>query len=130
MSRTMESTGFQPRGTMFALLGVAGRPVSLGVEVAASIRARLLGWLGRVQPPAGRGLWIAPCDAVHTIAMRFPIDLVFVDRIGRILRIDAWVKPWRARVCLGAYSVIELAAGEAARLGLRVDDRLERRSVA
>lgn len=130
MSRAMEGAGFQPRGTMFALLGVTGRPVSLGVEVATSIRARLIGWLGRVQPPSGRGLWIAPCDAVHTIAMRFPIDLVFVSRAGLVLRIDARVKPWRARVCLGAYSVIELPAGEAARLGLRAGDHLERRSIA
>ncbi|HWS74324.1 MAG TPA: DUF192 domain-containing protein [Quisquiliibacterium sp.] len=129
MNRTMEGLVVAPRGAAFALLGVEGRPVNLGVEVAASIRQRLRGWLGRVQAPRERGLWIVPCDAVHTMAMKFPIDLVFVNGGGRILRIDAAVPPWRVRVCLGAHSVIELEAGQAARLGLVVGDCLERRRV-
>lgn len=129
MNRTMDGLVVAPRGAAFALLGVAGRPVTLGVEVASSIRQRLRGWLGRVQAPRERGLWIAPCDAVHTMAMRFPVDLVFVNGAGRILRIDPAVRPWRIRICLGAHSVIELAAGEAARLGLAQGDCLERRGV-
>lgn len=129
MNRTMEGLVVAPRGAAFALLGVEGRPVTLGVEVAGSIRQRLRGWLGRKQAPPERGLWIVPCDAVHTVAMRFPIDLVFVDGGGRVLRIDAAVRPWRVRVCLGAHSVIELAAGQAARLGLAAGDCLERRRI-
>lgn len=129
MNRTMEGLVVGPRGTAFALLGVEGRPVNLGVEVAGSIRQRLRGWLGRVQAPRERGLWLVPCDAVHTMAMRFPVDLVFVDGGGRILRIHSAVPPWRVRICLGAHSVIELAAGQAASLGLAVGDCLERRRV-
>lgn len=129
MNRTMEGLVVVPRGTAFALLGVEGRPVNLGVEVAGSVGQRLRGWLGRTQAPPERGLWLVPCDAVHTMAMRFPVDLVFLDGGGRILRIHAAVPPWRARLCLGAHSVIELAAGQAARLGLSVGDRLERRRV-
>lgn len=129
MNRAMDELVLMPRGTAFALLGVDGRAVNLGVEVAASVRKRLRGWLGRTQAPPERGLWLMPCDAVHTIAMRFPIDLVFVDARGRILRIDADVPPWRLRMCLGAHSVIELAAGHAARLALAVGDCLERRRI-
>jgi uncharacterized membrane protein (UPF0127 family) len=129
MNRTMEGLVAGPRGAAFALLGVEGRPVNLGVEVAGSIRQRLRGWLGRMQAPRERGLWLVPCDAVHTMAMRFPVDLVFVDGGGRILRIHAAVPPWRVRICLGAHSVIELAAGQAASLGLAVGDCLERRRV-
>lgn len=129
MNRTMEGLVMAPRGAAFALLGVEGRPVNLGVEVASSIRQRLRGWLGRMSPPGERGLWIVPCDGVHTMAMRFPIDLVFVNGAGRILRIDRGVPPWRVRICIGAHSVIELAAGQASRLGLGVGDCLERRTV-
>ncbi|MGD9872449.1 MAG: DUF192 domain-containing protein [Thauera sp.] len=129
MNRTMEGLVVGPRGTAFALLGVEGRPVNLGVEVAGSIRQRLRGWLGRMQAPPERGLWLVPCDAVHTMAMRFPVDLVFIDGGGRIRRIDSAVPPWRFRVCLGAHSVIELAAGQATRLGLSAGDCLERRRV-
>jgi len=116
-------------GTAFALLGVAGRPTILGVQVAAGFRARLCGWLGRAAAPPSRGLWIAPCDSVHTFAMRFAIDLVFVDAVGVVKRIDRGVRPWRIRVCVGAVSVVELAAGRASVLGIRVGDRLELRGV-
>ena len=114
------------RAAAFMLLGVAGRPATLGVDIARSFRSRLRGWLGRTEAPSARGLWIVPCDAVHTFALRFPIDVVFVDAAGRILRIDASVPPWRVRACLGAYSVIELAAGQAGRMGLVAGDRLQR----
>jgi len=117
------------RGSAFALLGVVGRPVTIGVQVASGFRERLVGWLGRGAPPQGRGLWIAPCDGVHTFAMRFAIDVVFVDADGRVRRVDHRVVPWRARLCIGAYSVIELAAGEVEALGIVAGDVLETRSV-
>jgi len=117
------------RGSAFALLGIAGRPTTLGVQVATGFRARLVGWLGRRSAPRGRGLWIAPCDGVHTFAMRFPVDLVFLDAAGRVRRVDHRVPAWRIRVCLGAHSVIELAAGQAQELRIAVGDRIEIRSV-
>lgn len=69
---------------------------------------------------------IAPTDAlllprtrsVHTAGMRFPLDLVWIDRNGRIARVDLAVRPWRLRACGRAVSVLELPAGRglAARL--------------
>ena len=113
----------------FALIGVAGRPTTFGVRVAGTFRARLAGWLGLRAVPRAGGLWIVPCDGVHTFAMRFPIDVVFVDAAGRVLRIDCAVAPWRVRICIGAHSVIELAAGQAGALGISRGDRLETRRV-
>lgn len=107
---------------------VRGRPVSVSIEVAASLRARAVGWLGRRQAPIDHGLWLLPCNAVHTCTMRFPIDLLFLGRGGRVLRIDSQVPPWRFRIRPGAHSVVELPAGDAARLGIRVGDCLERRA--
>jgi hypothetical protein len=114
------------RAAAFMLLGVSGANATLGVDVARSWRARLRGWLGRREAPASRGLWLVPCDSVHTFAMRFPVDLVFVNATGRILRVDHRVPPWRVRFCLGAYSVIELAAGRAEAMKLLAGDQLER----
>jgi uncharacterized protein len=56
--------------------------------------------------------------------MRFPIDAVFVDGDNRVLRIAADLKPWRMAACRGAKAVVELGAGECARVGLREGDRL------
>ena len=112
------------------LVGVRGQPGGILVEIARSVRTRLRGWLGRREAPVGRGLWLMPCDAVHTFAMRFPVDLVFVDAAGRILRIDRRVPPWRVRLCIGAYSVVEFEAGIAEILGLAAGDELELREEA
>ena len=98
----------------------AGIAHGLCLQRAGHLGARLRGLLGRDGLPAGTGLWIKSCNAVHTVGMRFTIDIVFLDRGDRVLRIDPCVVPWRVRWCARARSVVELAAGEAARVGLAV----------
>lgn len=79
---------------------------------------RALGLIGRRSLAPGQGLLIPRCAAIHTVGMRFPIDIVFVDRRGDVLRIDDCVPPFRFRVCRGAEAVVELAAGASGRLFL------------
>jgi uncharacterized membrane protein (UPF0127 family) len=90
---------------------------------AQSFFQRLAGLMGRASLPPHEGLWIARCGSVHTCFMRFPIDVVFLDREHRILRIQAGLKPWRMAACRGARSVIELTAGEAARRGWQAGEQ-------
>jgi hypothetical protein len=58
---------------------------------------------------------IAPSNAVHTFVMRFPIDLAFVTRDGRVVKTRSGVRPWRVAAAFRAYAVIELPAGTLAR---------------
>jgi uncharacterized membrane protein (UPF0127 family) len=81
------------------------------VEIAESGARRSRGLLGRKGLGPGEGLWIVPCEAVHTFGMQFSIDLVYLDREHRIRKIRKNVRPWRLSACLPAHSVIELAAG-------------------
>jgi uncharacterized membrane protein (UPF0127 family) len=81
------------------------------MEVANSGPRRSKGLLGRAQLAPGEGLWILPCEAVHTFFMQFPIDLVYLDRKNRIRKIRNAVPPWRLSACLTAHSVLELASG-------------------
>ena len=81
------------------------------MEVADHGAKRTKGLLGRKGLGPGEGLWILPCEAVHTIGMQFTIDLVFLDRRHRIRKVRSNVPPWRMSACLSAHSVIELAAG-------------------
>lgn len=74
-------------------------------------RSRRKGWLGRTSAPLGEAIWILPCEAIHCFFMRFPIDVLFLDRDLRIVQVRRSVKPWRIAVCLKAYSVIELPEG-------------------
>ena len=67
---------------------------------------------------------IKPASSVHTWFMRFPIDVVFLDRQLTVLKVRTHMRPWRAASRFGAKSALELAAGECDRLGLEVGDRL------
>ena len=112
-------------GTRFALaLESSGHVVVPELEVAVESAARKKGLLGRDELAQGCGLVIAPTNAVHTFFMRFPIDILFVTRAGELIKISRAVRPWRAAAALRGYAVVELAAGGAARAGLRVGDRV------
>jgi uncharacterized protein len=81
------------------------------VEIADTGRTRRKGLLGRRSLSAGEGLWITPCESVHTWFMQFPIDLVYLNCKRRIEKLRSGVVPWRLSACLSAGSVLELAAG-------------------
>lgn len=84
------------------------------VERADSFRLRLLGLMFRPRLEPGGGLWLEPCRSVHTHFMRFPIDLLFLGREGRVLRVIRGLLPWRiSPVVPGAVAVLELPAGAA-----------------
>ena len=80
-------------------------------ELADSSASRRKGLLGRKLLGRGEGLWILPCESVHTFGMRFPIDLVYMDRKHRVRKVRSDVPPWRVSACFSADSVLELAAG-------------------
>jgi uncharacterized membrane protein (UPF0127 family) len=95
------------------------------VEVADYGAKRRKGLLGREMLSRGEGLWIVPCEAVHTFGMKFPIDLVYLDRDKRVKKIRNNMPPWRISVCLSAHSVLELSSGSIRRTGTKPGDRLE-----
>lgn len=70
------------------------------------------------------GLWINPCEAVHTFGMRIPLDVVFLDRALRVKKIASHLKPQRIAFCLTARSVLEIKAGIATDSGLQCGDQL------
>ena len=85
---------------------------------------RLRGLLGRRSLEPGDGLWLAPGNSIHMFFMRFAIDAVFVDRDGVVLDVVPGLRPWRMAMRRGAKAVLEVAAGEAERLGLAPGDRV------
>ena len=95
------------------------------VEVADHGATRRKGLLGRSGLPAGEGLWIVPCESVHTFGMKFPIDLVYLDRKKKVKKVRSGVPPWRLSACLSAHSVIELASGTILMTQTRPGDTLE-----
>lgn len=111
------------RGTL-TLRREDGRIVCETVEVADTPRRRLKGLLGRSSLNPGAGIVLRPGFSIHTAFMRFPIDAVFLDHDLVVLRIEQTMRPFRTASCRGAREVVELAAGECARRGLTVGDRV------
>jgi len=95
------------------------------LEVANQGATRRKGLLGRSGLEAGEGLWIRPCEAVHTFFMNFPIDLVYLDRAHRIRKVRKSVPAWRLSACLSASSVLELPSGCIDATQSRCGDKLE-----
>ena len=95
------------------------------MEVADSAAKRNKGLLGRKCLAPGEGMWIRPCEAVHTFWMRFPIDLVYLDRKNQIRKLVSAVPPWRLSGCLRAHSVLELPSGTIRETQTQPGDTLE-----
>jgi uncharacterized membrane protein (UPF0127 family) len=95
------------------------------LEVADSAPKRSKGLLGRKLLAPGEGMWIVPCESIHTFAMKFPIDLVYLDRNHRIKKVKNAVPPWRLSACLSAHSILELPAGAIRNTQTQAGDQLE-----
>jgi uncharacterized membrane protein (UPF0127 family) len=98
--------------------------VASRVQLALSRRERRKGLLGRDRLDADEALLLSPCFSVHTVSMRFPIDVAFVDRAGRVVRLVHRLQPWRVAASVRAHRVIELPAGRLQACGVALGDRL------
>jgi uncharacterized membrane protein (UPF0127 family) len=104
------------------------REIVLGdkVRTAGTFLSRLAGLLGTAAIGEGEGLWIVPCRSVHTVGMRYPIDVAFLDAGGVVVGILEGFPPNRVgRVVPGARGALELPAGTLAATGTATGDRLE-----
>ena len=73
--------------------------------------------------PAGGGLVIEPCSSIHMFFMRYPLDILFLDKQGKVVFMYRGIKPWRlGRVVRGARLAIELPEGTIAESGTQIGD--------
>jgi uncharacterized protein len=87
--------------------------------LAETALSRCRGLLGRSGLSSGEGMLLRPASSVHTAFMLFAIDVVFLDRADRVVKVADDLGPWRMAGCRGARAALELPAGEARRRGLR-----------
>ncbi len=110
---------------MRLLNATSGTVLATAVERATNAWTRGVGLLPRKKVEPHEGLWIGGCSAVHTIGMRATIDLYFLDKDHRVLKIAAAVPPNRFAVtCRNAVTVVELGAGDDLARDVLVGDRL------
>jgi uncharacterized protein len=101
--------------------------VSLGadIDVADTSAKRRTGLLRHSGLAPGEGLLIAPCEAVHTFGMKFPIDVVFLDKAKRVVKVSPHLRRSRIAFRLRAAYVLELPAGTIAQTGTIKGDQLD-----
>jgi uncharacterized membrane protein (UPF0127 family) len=102
----------------------------LRIHRADSFLSRLGGLLVRPALRPDEALYLAPCASVHTFFMRYAVDVAFVTREGRVLKLVSHLQPFRAASCWRAHGAVEFAAGEAARLGVVEGSLLAVESIA
>ncbi|MEZ5292653.1 MAG: DUF192 domain-containing protein [Vicinamibacterales bacterium] len=109
-------------GAVALVVGPQRRLLAEAATLAGDSESRRRGLLGRDTLGPAEALIVAPTQAVHTFGMRFPIDLVFVDRQGRVLSVARDVPPRRVRGAWGAFAAIELPAGRCDVVGISPGD--------
>ena len=109
---------------MASILNVSkGTVVAEDVAVARTFRGRFRGLMLRREMPSGQALLIERSSSVHTAFMRFPIDVVFLDRENEVVKVAENLRPFRAALSRGK-SVLELNAGCAGKANVTKGDRL------
>lgn len=93
--------------------------------IADTSKTRKTGLLKHERLENGEGLWIIPCEGVHTAGMKFPIDVLFLNKKRKVVKVRAAMPRWRMALCLWAHSVLELPSGTATATNTAAGDQLE-----
>jgi uncharacterized membrane protein (UPF0127 family) len=97
-------------------------------RIADGFYTRLVGLLRDKTLAQGDGLWIMPCNSIHSIGMHFIFDAVFLDKNLRVVHLVREMKPWRiSKIVFAAHSVLELPAGLISQTATELGDQFEMR---
>jgi uncharacterized membrane protein (UPF0127 family) len=94
-------------------------------EIADTSAKRRTGLLKHDRLDSGQGLWIVPCESVHSFFMKFAIDLVYLDRNHKVRKVRSRMMPWCLSACLTAHSILELPAGTVESTCTEAGDQLQ-----
>lgn len=102
-----------------------GTTLAEAATVANTSETRRTGLLKHERLDPGEGLWIVPCEGVHTFRMKFDIDVVYLSKSKKVLKVRARMPKSRISFCLRAHSVLELPAGMTESTATEAGDQLE-----
>jgi hypothetical protein len=117
-----------PASTGYAFNRTRNAYLATRLAIAGTHWSRLCGLMGKdaASFPAGDGLWIVPSRGVHTLAMKFPIDVLYLDTNKHVVHVEQNLKPWRvAKVSLHTASVLELPSDTLKSSGTAIGDEIE-----
>lgn len=98
--------------------------IATDAKVANDFFTRLKGLLGTRLLESGKGLIIRPCNSIHTVGMKYAIDVLFMDKYDQVLKIAMFMPAGKFSICRNSSYVVELPAGVIATTGTSLGDRL------
>jgi uncharacterized membrane protein (UPF0127 family) len=102
-----------------------GSVVADRADIADTSAKRRRGLLKHSKLDPGEGLWITPCEGIHTFGMKFPIDVVFLSRQKKVIKVRPNMVRRRLALSLRAHSVLELPVGVLEKTNTLAGDQLE-----
>jgi uncharacterized membrane protein (UPF0127 family) len=115
-------------GSLTAINVTRGASLAHCARVADTPGTRMVGLLRDTMLAEGDGLWIVPCNSIHSFWMKFIFDAVFLDKKLRVVHLVREMKPWRiSKIALKAHSVLELPAGLITKTQTEIGDQFEMR---
>jgi len=106
-------------------LTLTQQSIPIPIRIADRFWLRLRGLLGYTQATLHFGLWILPCRGVHTIGMRMPIDIIFLNTDNKIIALHSHVPPFRYCFCFKAHSTLEFHCGFIQQKNLQIGDQIK-----
>ncbi|MFC4767933.1 DUF192 domain-containing protein [Effusibacillus consociatus] len=105
--------------------------IPIQIEKADKFVSRFTGLMFRKKLPENKALLLVPCKSIHMFFMRFPIDVMFLDKNNRVVKIVENLRPWSlVPPVRSAHSTLELPVGAIRRHGIQVGDRVGFESLA
>jgi len=102
------------------------KELATNVIVADNLFTRMKGLLGKKELPFGEALWIKPCFSVHTFFMKFPIDVIFLNKKNQVIAAVSNLTPNRmTRLYPQSFSVLELPSGTIVASNTEVGDEIK-----
>ncbi len=95
------------------------------VRLTTTAWERMKGLLGSEQLGNNDALIISPCNSVHTLFMKYAIDVIYLDKNGTIKKIVPQLKPWHFSFCLSSATTLELASGMAEKINLTMGQQIQ-----
>ncbi|MFN4149589.1 MAG: DUF192 domain-containing protein [Candidatus Sericytochromatia bacterium] len=100
--------------------------ISDNIGLANTMLTRFIGLMNKKTLEDNEGILLTPCNSIHMMFMKFPLDIVFLDRKNKVIKIIENLKPWRVSpVIFMAQSVLELPSGTISKTGLKINDTLD-----
>jgi uncharacterized membrane protein (UPF0127 family) len=113
-------------GALTAINVTRGTNLATCARVAETPSTRMVGLLRDTGLAQGDGLWIVPCNSIHSFWMKFVFDAVFLDKNLRVVHLVPEMKPWRiSKIAFAAHTVLELPPGVIAATQTQIGDQFE-----